>query len=136
MADCKNCIHKEVCDIFCQIDTKSKSLCSLFKSKDKFIEFLKHLSFCSICTTPLSKELESCIDCDRYKVKQLAIQALERQIPKQIEREGTDGSDFCYCPECRCVVGSNESIDEHFDCNDDFYCEYCGQKLSRGENDA
>ena len=70
---------------------------------------------------------------DEYKMAQVAINALEKQIPKKIEiRKATNDDieselrDFitvkgtiCRCPSCRCCIHISELK----------YCWECGQKL-------
>jgi len=76
------------------------------------IEILKILHFCGNCTTGEYKE-NGCTTCKRKLTKDLAIQALEKQIPES--REIIEGK--YYCPICECGTKSAG------------YCTECGQKL-------
>lgn len=74
---------------------------------------------------------------DDYKANEMAIQALEKQIPKKPE---TVKADFlnctCRCPVCnsRNIVGYDTEYSE-YDANDVFsYCSDCGQKLDWSDN--
>lgn len=54
----------------------------------------------------------------------LAVEALEKQIPKKVIL-GYDEQDYVYCPNCKCELMSMDWYD-HWKCN---YCENCGQAL-------
>lgn len=54
----------------------------------------------------------------------LAVEALEKQIPKKVIL-GYDERDCVYCPNCKCELMSMDWYD-HWKCN---YCENCGQAL-------
>lgn len=73
-------------------------------------------------------------ECDHSDVKDMAmiaIQALEKQIPKKVVCDGDDESDYVRCPCCDEILGLNDSI------YDDFYyrnwkpmhCIECGQTM-------
>ena len=57
--------------------------------------------------------------------------AILKQIPKKVHREGDDESDIVCCPFCGCYIGLNEDV------WDEFYhrmwlpmhCEECGQSM-------
>ncbi len=61
----------------------------------------------------------------------MAVEALEKQIPKKVVCEGMNESDYVYCPNCHNFIGSNEVV------WDDFYyrdwkpmrCQECGQVM-------
>ena len=63
---------------------------------------------------------------DEYKMAQVAIQALEKQIPKKVifvhPLQENDGGDYM-CPSCKTgtVLNAYGHISD--------YCPYCGQKL-------
>ena len=70
---------------------------------------------------------------DDYKANEMAIQALEKQIPKKIEIRNATNDDIeselrdfitvkgriCRCPSCRCCIHISKLK----------YCWECGQKL-------
>ena len=64
---------------------------------------------------------------DEYKMAQVAIQALEKQLPKKV----VEDKNIYICPHC----GANVETD----CGDDMldyrlnYCDNCGQKLDWSE---
>ena len=57
---------------------------------------------------------------DDYKANEIAIQALEKQIPKKPVFYAHD----YYCSACNSLVGNNEFEWKRFK-----YCDTCGQKL-------
>ena len=60
-----------------------------------------------------------------------AIEALGKQIPKNVVSEGDDESDWVYCPCCNEILGINESVYNAFWDNNwtHIYCHKCGQAL-------
>lgn len=62
----------------------------------------------------------------------MAVEALEKQIPKNVVREGNDESDWVHCPSCDEVLGVNLFICNVFYENDwkPIYCHKCGQPLT------
>lgn len=50
---------------------------------EKVIETMKGLCLCGNCTTPSIKGFERCADCNRYKAKQLTIQALQEKAERE-----------------------------------------------------
>lgn len=74
-----------------------------------------------------------CGNCDKCEVTiayDMAIKALEKQIPKKPKNEYTDNLDITteipVCPVC-----GNQSIDET-----NKYCSDCGQKIDWGEEEC
>lgn len=71
---------------------------------------------------------------ETIEAAKLAIQALEKQIPKEIEtktiNKGIDVSgeydieSNMLCPNCKAVVGDYEADELHYN-----YCPNCGQRL-------
>lgn len=61
----------------------------------------------------------------------LAVEALEKHIPKQIICEGNDESDWVHCPCCDEILGVNEGVWTAFCENnwESLYCPKCGQSL-------
>lgn len=61
----------------------------------------------------------------------LAIEALEKQIPKKVVSYSDDESDHAYCPCCHECIGSNDIIYEDFYCRGfaPMYCQECGQAM-------
>lgn len=61
----------------------------------------------------------------------MAIEALEKQIPKKVVCDGDDESDYVYCPCCHEPIGSNEIIWEEFHYRDwkQMHCIECGQAM-------
>ena len=72
------------------------------------------------------------VDGKAYEDLELAIKALEKQIPKkpyiqQVEIDYYE-HDCMECPSCDCFLGyAYECKEEHYQCN---YCPHCGQKLN------
>ena len=62
----------------------------------------------------------------------MAIEALEKQIPKNVVSDGNDSDDWVYCPYCKEILGTNESVYNSFYENnwEHIYCHKCGHKLS------
>ena len=57
---------------------------------------------------------------------------IEKLVAKSVRPEGTDESDFVYCPACNEILGINESVFWAFEENDGcLYCPKCGQKLKQ-----
>lgn len=61
---------------------------------------------------------------DDYKANEMAIQALEKQIPKKVVK---DGKQSYKCP-CCCGCAKTDTGDSFIDYRLD-YCDGCGQKL-------
>lgn len=62
----------------------------------------------------------------------MAVEALEKQIPKNVISDGNDSDDWVYCPFCNELLGTNESTYNSF-CENNWepiYCHKCGHKLS------
>lgn len=61
----------------------------------------------------------------------MAIQSLEKQIPKTVIRYGDDESDHVFCPSCNECIGSNEIIYDDFYLRgwSTMYCQECGQAM-------
>lgn len=61
----------------------------------------------------------------------MAIEALERQIPKKVVCDGMDESDWVRCPCCNEILGTNEVVYDEFCDNyyDTLCCNKCGQAL-------
>lgn len=62
----------------------------------------------------------------------MAVEALEKQIPKKVVCEGDDESDWVHCPCCDEILGINESVYDAF-CDNNYehiYCHKCGQSLT------
>lgn len=90
----------------------------------------------------LSKDLEHNIsDLHRKKangqreVMQVTIEALEKQIPKNVQKLESkiliaDGWQY-QCPQCKCAVGVNQHAEEQT--QEDNYCPTCGQALDWSE---
>jgi hypothetical protein len=62
----------------------------------------------------------------------MAVEALEKQIPKKVVCEGDDESDWVHCPCCDEILVINESVYDAFYDNDwkSIYCHKCGQSLT------
>ena len=57
---------------------------------------------------------------------------IEKLVAKSVRPEGTDESDFVYCPTCNEILGINESVFWAFEENNRcLYCHKCGQKLKQ-----
>lgn len=72
--------------------------------------------------------------CDHTDVKDMAmvaIEALEKQIPKKVVSYSDDESDHVYCPCCHECIGSNDIIYEDFYYRGfaPMYCQECGQAM-------
>ena len=68
-----------------------------------------------------------------YKAMELAVKALEKQIPKKPTEEQIDFEEFvCICPTCKytCEYGFEDFRDRKYE-----YCPMCGQKLDWGEEE-
>lgn len=66
-------------------------------------------------------------------VKDMAIKALEKHIPKKPTEEQIDFEEFvCICPTCKytCEYGFEDFRDRKYE-----YCPMCGQKLDWGEEE-
>ena len=63
---------------------------------------------------------------DDYKANEMAVQALEKQIPKKPIFYAHD----YYCSVCNSLVGNNEFEWKRFK-----YCDTCGQKLNLGSDE-
>ena len=63
---------------------------------------------------------------DDYKAKEIAIQALEKQIPKKPKNRYKTRYiwDSAYCPICNCGITARW-----------VYCQCCGQKLDWGDEE-
>lgn len=87
----------------------------------KEIDAIEELKYCA---KQVSGELN--IACE------MAISALEKQIPKKFVCEGNDENDWVYCPCCDEILGTNESVYNAFSDNDYeyIYCYKCGQSLN------
>lgn len=61
----------------------------------------------------------------------MAVEALEKQIPKKVVCEGDDESDYVYCPCCNACIGSNEFVWEDFYYREyrPMHCQECGQAM-------
>ena len=55
---------------------------------------------------------------DDYKANEIAIQALEKQMPKKPKERDCIGFDTLACPECKMALYLYET-----------YCDNCGQKI-------
>jgi len=83
-------------------------------NNERALNTMKRLVLCGICTGG------ECKACDRYNTKEMALAALEKQVPMGVKEIHLDEY---YCPAC----GSENT------CNDgqveDDYCPACGQRL-------
>lgn len=86
----------------------------MLKDNKQALETLKGLCLCGTCTTG------DCTNCDRYNAKNRATEALEKQIPKEIDIT-IGGRLYGGCPVCGRLWQEPDHI-----CN---YCDCCGQKL-------
>lgn len=81
---------------------------------------------------------------DDYKANEMAIQALEKQIPKKPvhdgcfdsdgmwhEWNGINGRPYDLCPNCN----TNLCCEMHYD-NKPKYCKHCGQKLDWSDKES
>lgn len=61
----------------------------------------------------------------------LSIEALGKQIPKKVIRDGDDESDHVYCPCCHECIGSNDIVydDFYYRCFAPMHCQECGQAM-------
>ena len=61
----------------------------------------------------------------------LAINALNKQVPKNVIRDDNDESDYVYCPCCNEIIGSNENVYDDFYYRGwkPMYCQECGQAM-------
>ena len=83
-------------------------------TEEKAIQVIRCTNFCGLCTTG------NCKQCEKLMSKEMAINALEKQIPKTPIKEdsGVNDYDFDYkCPNCGAYIDK----DEH-------HCE-CGQVI-------
>jgi hypothetical protein len=57
--------------------------------------------------------------------------AVLKQIPMKVHREGDDESDAVYCPFCGCYIGMNENVGESFIVRMwlPMHCDECGQSM-------
>lgn len=67
------------------------------------------------------------------KAFDVAIQALEKQIPKRLDVEDSDRGKCCICPSCGGFIGY--MVDCKDDCYQDNYCPSCGQNLDWSDKD-
>lgn len=99
-------------------------------------EMLKNAIHCM----KVGADLAVCEDCNLYEcdhtnvkdMAMVAIEALEKQIPKNVICEGDDESDWVHCPCCNEILGINESVYDAF-CDNNYepiYCHKCGQSLT------
>lgn len=61
----------------------------------------------------------------------MAVEALDKQVPRNIIIEGMDESDWVYCPRCGETLGVNEDAYNSF-CENNWqpiYCHKCGQAV-------
>lgn len=65
-------------------------------------------------------------DDEADKAKKMAIQALEKQVPKEIVTKGQGHESDCYCPNCNAFLGS----DQDWCFNQTKHCSECGQSLA------
>lgn len=66
---------------------------------------------------------------ENQKAFEMAIEALEKQIPKEPEKVG----DFLYCPICDGFIGHVvECKEEHYQVS---HCNGCGQKIDWSKDD-
>ena len=80
-----------------------------------------------------------CEDCNLYPchhsvvedMARVAIEALEKQMPKKVVSYSDDESDYVYCPCCNVIVGSNEFVWEDFYYREwrPMHCQECGQAM-------
>lgn len=59
----------------------------------------------------------------------MAVDALEKQTPKKVFRDGDDESDYVYCPCCNECIGTNEGVWQDFYYRDVTHCSECGQAM-------
>lgn len=62
------------------------------------------------------------------KAYKIAIEALEKQLPKRVDFEEDVAENMCVeCPSCGSFLGYQvDCLDENYQFN---YCEHCGQRL-------
>lgn len=98
-------------------------------------EMLKNAIHCM----KVGADLAVCEDCNLYEcdhtnvkdMAMVAIEALEKQIPKKVVSYSDDESDHVYCPCCNECIGSNDIIYEDFYYRGfaPMYCQECGQAM-------
>ncbi|MFQ9404404.1 MAG: hypothetical protein ACLR1Z_11615 [Eubacterium sp.] len=67
---------------------------------------------------------------DDYKANEMAIQALEKQIPKKVVKDGEWSYKCPCCGGCAKTETGDSFIDYRLD-----YCDGCGQKLDWSDSD-
>ena len=87
----------------------------------------------------MGAEQAVCEDCNLYPCDHtdakdmaiVAIEALEKQIPKKVVSYSDDESDHVYCPCCHECIGSNDIIYEDFYYRGfaPMHCQECGQAM-------
>lgn len=77
-------------------------------------------------------ELGGCCSSDKeYIAAHIAIEAIEKQIPRKPKYSGNDEQDTVYCPSCGFTFGFCDEV--HYFSINPSYCEECGQKLDWSE---
>lgn len=98
-------------------------------------EILKNAIHCM----KVGADMAACEDCNLYPchrahvedLARIAIEALEKQIPKKVVRYSDDESDHAYCPCCNEFIGSNDIVylDFYYRGFAPIYCQECGQAM-------
>ena len=65
---------------------------------------------------------------ERCEAYDMAISALEKQMPKRVDTEEDVAEDMCVeCPSCGSFLGYQvDCLDKNYQLD---YCQYCGQRL-------
>lgn len=81
--------------------------------------------------TELKASIEGCGFQCHIETYRTAIKALEKQVPKKPDANGTDDMDYYICPNCNTPLYSiGDSL--YWDMRPN-YCEECGQRLDWSE---
>ncbi|MBQ0088764.1 MAG: hypothetical protein KBT27_05490 [Prevotellaceae bacterium] len=79
----------------------------------------------------IAEMMVSLQDTDEHlEAEQIAIEALEKQIPKKYEIFNGQAS----CPNCKTLFGDNETLKKLIHWNMD-YCKHCGQALDWSDDE-
>lgn len=97
-------------------------------TNEEAIKLLQKLICCEshdqhFCTDACQRGTEFCAIA-------LAIEALDKQIPKRGDDTAKRSRIDVYCPRCKQYVGLLSTIDTRSACGCATYCTYCGQRIA------